>query len=166
MMNSLLLQNKFTALPMNILMVCLGNICRSPMAEGIMNQKIRLNQLSWRVDSAGTGGWHVGETPDERAVKVMKKNGIDISQYVARQFSADDFIHFDKIYVMDSTNYLDVIRQCPHAEYKKKIDLILNITHPGMNQAVPDPYYGEMNGFDYVFRLLNEACQRIIDLHG
>lgn len=146
-------------------MVCLGNICRSPMAEGILSQKARLNGLSWHIDSAGTGGWHVGEAPDERAIKVMKQNGIDISPLKARQFVAADFDKFDKIYVMDSSNYLDVIRLSRQAEDKEKVDLILNITYPGMNKAVPDPYYGVINDYVQVFGLLNEVCQRIIDTH-
>lgn len=144
-------------------MVCLGNICRSPMAEGILRQKILLHRLPWTVDSAGTGGWHVGESPDERAISVMKKMGVDISGLIARQFTVNDFSRFDHIYVMDSSNYLDVIRLAPGEYEKNKVDLIMNQLYEGKNMAVPDPYYGGMEDFMNVYHLLNKACDRLIE---
>lgn len=148
--------------PYHILMVCLGNICRSPMAEGIMRQKAILHNVKIIVDSAGTGSWHAGDSPDERAVEMMRKKGIDISSLVARQFTADDFDRFDAIYVMDASNYNDVIRLARNAEDKAKVELVLNMVHTGKNKAVPDPYYGNTNGFENVFNLLDEACEQIV----
>jgi protein-tyrosine phosphatase len=144
-------------------MVCLGNICRSPMAEGILRQKILLHRLPWEVDSAGTGGWHVGETPDERAIKTMRKMGVDISGFIARQFQVSDFSRFDHIYVMDSSNYLEVIRQASGDQEINKVDLIMNELYEGRNMAVPDPYYGGMTDFMNVYDMLNKACDRIVE---
>lgn len=144
-------------------MVCLGNICRSPMAEGILRQKIQLHRLPWEVDSAGTGGWHVGESPDERAVKIMKRMGVDISGLTARQFQVSDFSRFDHIYVMDSSNYLEVIRQASGDQDKNKVDIIMNELYEGRNMAVPDPYYGGMTDFMNVYDMLNKACDRMIE---
>lgn len=147
-------------------MVCLGNICRSPMAEGILRHKIQLHRLPWEVDSAGTGGWHVGESPDERAVKAMRRMGIDISNHIARQFEVSDFSRFDKIYVMDSSNYLDVIRQASSEQEKNKVEIIMNELYEGKNIAVPDPYYGGMEDFMNVYYMLNEVSDRIIEKYA
>lgn len=147
-------------------MVCLGNICRSPMAEGILRHKIQLHCLPWEVDSAGTGGWHVGEWPDERAVKAMRRTGIDISNHKARQFEVNDFSRFDKIYVMDSSNYLDVIRQASNEQEKNKVELIMNELYEGKNIAVPDPYYGGMEDFMNVYYMLNKVSDRIIEKYA
>jgi len=142
-------------------MVCLGNICRSPLAEGIMRAKIEEAGLDWEVDSAGTSGFHAGEQPDKRSIQVAKKYGIDISQQRSRQFRGWDFEVFDRIYVMDSSNYRDVVAMAQSAEEKAKVHLIMNVIEPDKNIAVPDPYYGEF-GFENVYQMLDEACAQII----
>src|SRR5690606_32079898 len=131
-----------------ILMVCLGNICRSPLAEGILKSKI--NSDSIFVDSAGTGAWHSGELPDKRSIAVAKKHGVDLTDQRARLFLLEDFDRFDKIYVMDKTNYVSVCKLAPSSEYIDKVELILNESNPGENLEVPDPYYGGDNGFNNV----------------
>lgn len=140
-------------------MVCLGNICRSPLAEGILKSK--LSGLNVVVDSAGTRAWHSGELPDKRSIAVAKKNGIDISDQRARLFLVEDFDKFDKIYVMDKTNYVNVCKLAKSSDYIDKVDLILNECYPDQNLEVPDPYYGGDNGFDDVFEMLNKACNKI-----
>ncbi|MGB0840172.1 MAG: low molecular weight protein-tyrosine-phosphatase [Chitinophagales bacterium] len=146
---------------MKILMVCLGNICRSPLAEGILRHKAQQAGLNWIVDSAGTGAWHVGEQPDKRSMAIAKKYGIDLSYQRARQFQASDFENYDVIYAMDSQNYNDILRKAPDEGYHGKVKLILNESKPGYNQAVPDPYWND-NGFQHVYDLLNEACEHIV----
>jgi protein-tyrosine phosphatase len=141
-----------------ILMVCLGNICRSPLAEGIMRSKLSNDFI---VDSAGTGGWHAGELPDKRSIATAKNKGLDITHQRARQFKISDFESFEYIYVMDNSNYKDVIALAPNEEAKSKVKLILNEIFPGENVDVPDPYYGGQDGFENVFNMLNEACDVI-----
>jgi protein-tyrosine phosphatase len=147
---------------MKILMVCLGNICRSPLAEGIMQHLIDQNQLDWEVDSAGTGSWHVGQLPDERSREVALKNGIDISNQRARQFHFPDLEHFDLIFAMDSHNYQDIIMLANSEEERAKVKLIMNEAVPGRNINVPDPYWDD-NGFDKVFGMLYEACEKVLE---
>lgn len=142
-----------------ILMVCLGNICRSPLAEGILKSK--LNPERFIVDSAGTGHWHVGDSPDHRSIKVAKKYGIDISYQRGRQFSERDYEDFDLIYVMDNENKKNVLELAPDETSKKKVRLILNELFENENVDVPDPYYGGENDFEHVFKLLNEASELI-----
>ena len=142
-------------------MVCLGNICRSPLAEGIMQQKINLYGLNAKVDSAGFEPFHTGDAPDERAVKVALNNSIDISGYRARIFQQADFDRFDRIYVMDDKNYNDVIQKARNEHDRKKVDYILNELHPGSNDVVPDPYYGRISDFEKVFDLLDQAIDAI-----
>lgn len=142
-------------------MVCLGNICRSPLAEGILQSK--LPKESFLVDSAGTGGWHAGELPDKRSILTAKNKGIDISDQRARQFKLADFQKFDYIFAMDNSNYKDIIRLAPDEASKNKVKLILNELYPGENIPVPDPYYGEQNGFEQVYNLLDDACNIIAD---
>jgi len=145
-----------------ILMVCLGNICRSPLAEGVLRRKLQEKGITdVEVDSAGTSDWHCGENPDARSTANAKKYGTDISKLVARQFSAGDFDRFDRIYVMDASNYGNVMQLARSEADEKKVDLILNSVWPGENRAVPDPYFGGEEGFDKVYRLLDEACERI-----
>ena len=141
-----------------ILMVCLGNICRSPLAEGIMRAKLSKDFI---VDSAGTGGWHAGQIPDKRSISTAKNRGLDINSQRARQFKISDFETFDYIYVMDNSNYKDVMALAPNDEAKSKVKLILNELFPNENVDVPDPYYGGQDGFENVFDMLNEACDVI-----
>lgn len=147
---------------MKILMVCLGNICRSPLAEGIMQHKIKELSLDWQVDSAGTGAWHVGEQPDRRSIDTARKYRIDIGRQRARQLKPHDLDRFDLVLAMDSQNYRDIIRHAVSKEQEDKVHLIMNFVSPGRNQNVPDPYWDD-NGFEQVFQMLDEACQKIID---
>ena len=146
---------------MRILMVCLGNICRSPLAEGILKHKVRQNGLNWTVDSAGTGSWHAGELPDRRSIAVARKYGVDITDQRARQFQAADFDRFDQILVMDTQNQRDVLRQAQHDEHRAKVQLILDFIYPGQDRSVPDPYYDD-NGFEEVFGMLDAACDKLL----
>lgn len=146
---------------MKILMVCLGNICRSPMAEGVMRNKLQQHGLNGIVDSCGTANYHVGEHPDPRAVRKAGKYGIDISRLVGRQFTVSDFDEFDRIYVMDTSNYQNVTRLARHETDLEKVILLLNELYPGQNMSVPDPYYGGDEGFENVYRLLESACEQI-----
>jgi len=147
---------------MRILMVCLGNICRSPIAHGILQHKIKKHGLNWTVDSAGTGSWHAGELPDPRSIGVAKSNGIDITDQRARQFQKSDFNDFDVIYAMDASNYNDIRNLASTENDKEKVRMILNESHPGENRRVPDPYYGGEDGFENVFKMLDEATTKII----
>jgi protein-tyrosine phosphatase len=146
-------------MPVKILMVCLGNICRSPLAEGLLKSKLPKDKFT--VDSAGTGAWHIGRQPDERSICVAKKHNIDISTQRGRQFTETDFVDFDYIYVMDNSNYEDVLSLCSNPEQERKVQLILNELFPNENVDVPDPYYGLNNGFDSVYKMLDEACEVI-----
>ena len=140
-------------------MVCLGNICRSPLAEGLLSSKLPSD--TFYVDSAGTGNYHIGKQPDHRSIEVAKKNGLDITNQKARQFVANDFNDFDYIFVMDSSNYNNVIKLAKNEEQKKKVEMILNYLFPNENVDVPDPYFGLQNGFDTVYEMLNETCDII-----
>ena len=148
-------------------MVCLGNICRSPLAEGILASKLPKNKF--KVDSAGTGSWHVGHKPDDRSVAVAKKNKINISDQKGRQFSKSDFDSFDYIYVMDNSNYDDVIELAESQEHKQKVQLILDELFPNEKVDVPDPYFGLPNGFEIVYNMLDEVCdviaKKLMDKH-
>ena len=135
-------------------MVCLGNICRSPLAQGILKKKVFKSVI---IDSAGTAGYHIGKNPDQRSIDIGNKNGVDISNYKARQFSKEDFKNFDHIYVMDNSNYKDVIAQAESIKDEKKVNLILS-----SNQEVPDPYYLDEKGFKNCYRLLDNACENIV----
>lgn len=146
-------------MPVQILMVCLGNICRSPLAEGILASKLPKDKF--RVDSAGTGSWHIGHTPDERSIATAKKNGLDISNQRGRQFSSSDFDAFDYIFVMDSSNYETVISLAKSQEHKDKVRMILDELFPNENVDVPDPYFGLPNGFNMVYQMLDEVCDVI-----
>ncbi len=147
---------------MKVLMVCLGNICRSPLAEGILRHKARQRGLDWHVESAGTGAWHVGEAPDPRSQRIAHQNGIDISKQRAQQFSPYHIEMFDLIFAMDSSNYNDIMRHAKTEEERKKVELIMNLVEPGRNTAVPDPYYDD-HLYATVFRMLDEACEKIIE---
>ncbi|MGM0634512.1 MAG: low molecular weight protein-tyrosine-phosphatase [Bacteroidota bacterium] len=138
-----------------VLMVCLGNICRSPLAEGIFKSKVEDHKI--QVDSAGTANYHVGESPDPRSIEIARANGIDISQQKGRQFTQKDFKDFDYIFAMDQSNYDNIIALAETESDKNKVDLILNQLTPDENLEVPDPYYGGKDGFKNVFQMLDKA---------
>lgn len=139
-------------------MVCLGNICRSPLAEGLLQSKLPKRFI---VDSAGTGDWHIGSPPDKRSLAVAKLNDLDISSQRGRQFKVSDFDEYDYIYAMDNNNYRDLVALAPNEDAKSKIRLILNELFPDENMDVPDPYFGMHNGFEQVFDMLNRTCEVI-----
>ncbi|WP_029037431.1 low molecular weight protein-tyrosine-phosphatase [Salinimicrobium xinjiangense] len=144
-----------------ILMVCLGNICRSPLAEGILKSKVDTNKIF--VDSAGTGDYHIDEGPDPRSVAIANQYDLDITSQRGRQFSVEDFDNFDRIYVMDMSNYHNVISLARNNEDKEKVSLILNEIFPGENVEVPDPYHGGEDGFQKVYEMLDQACDVIAE---
>lgn len=148
---------------MRILMVCLGNICRSPLAEAILRKKAEELSLPIIVDSAGTSNFHIGENPDKRTIKNAQKNGIDVSTLIARQFKPEDFEKFDIIYTMDNSNYENVISLAKNNSQKNKVRMIMNELYPNSNMPVPDPYFGGEEGFQHVFELLDAACDKIIE---
>lgn len=143
-----------------ILMVCLGNICRSPLAEGILASK--LDSERFQVDSCGTSNYHIGEKPDRRSIETARKHGIDITNQRAAQFKVSDFDTYDFIYPMDQSNYNDIIKLARNNNDKEKVKLILNELTPNENLDVPDPYYGGEQGFEDVYNMLNNACDNII----
>jgi protein-tyrosine phosphatase len=152
---------------MKVLMVCLGNICRSPLAEGILKHKFRQANIVGQVESAGTAAYHAGERPDPRSMEIAGQHGIDISDQRARKFVPMDFDRFDRIFAMDSSNYQNIISQARNPSDRKKVDLILNMAYPGENMQVPDPYYGGEQGFHNVFKMLDLACDKIAaQAHG
>ena len=140
-------------------MVCLGNICRSPLAEGILRNKTK--HLKTVIDSAGTAGYHIGSPPDKRAINIAEKHNISLKDQTARQFNTSDFQKYDIIYAMDSNNYAHLIALAQNKEQRKKVKMILNEIHPGLFESVPDPYYGGKNGFQEVYEMLEKACEKI-----
>jgi len=151
--------------PMKILMVCLGNICRSPLAEGILQHKVQQEGLSWTIDSAGTNGYHVGEAPHYLSQKVALQNGIDISQQHARRFVAADCKQFDKIYAM-AEDVIDEIRRIARKDFDvSKVELLMNEVYPGRNMDVPDPWYSTEPAYHAVFEMIDQACEAIIKKH-
>ena len=148
-------------MPVRILMVCLGNICRSPLAEGLLMSK--LPKDNFIVESAGTGNWHIGKQPDERSIAVARKYGLDISQQRGKHFTSADFDAYDYIYVMDNTNYTDVLAVAKNDAQKRKVNMILNELFPDENVDVPDPYYGSQFGFESVYKMLDETCEIIAE---
>ena len=150
---------------MKILMVCLGNICRSPMAEGILKYKINKEGLSWQVDSAGTNGFHIGEAPHRLSQKVSSENGIDISHQRSRLFIPDDFDRFDKIYAM-ANNVIAEMKQISKEKFdRSKVDLLMNELKPGANLDIIDPWYGPEADYYQVFDLIEKACEALINNH-
>ena len=141
-------------------MVCLGNICRSPLAEGILKSKLPTNNFF--IDSAGTANYHVGSPPDKRSISIAKNYGINISNLKARQFKVSDFDSFDFIYVMDDSNFNNVIKLARNNEDIKKVKLILNEVNPNKNLDVPDPYYDGDEGFENTYKMLDEACNVVV----
>lgn len=147
---------------MKILMVCLGNICRSPLAEGILQDKAWKAGLKWSVESAGTNSYHIGEAPHPLSQKVANLNGIDICKQRKRRFVAEDFKRFDKIYAM-SADVIDEMKSIAKKNFdEKKVDLLLNELFPGQNVDVPDPWYGPEPEYHHVYKLINDACEAII----
>ena len=147
---------------MKILMVCLGNICRSPLAEGILQHKADKAGLNWKVDSAGTGNYHIGDPPHVLSQKVAKLNGIDISKQQCRQFVKEDMLRFDKIYAMDNEIYDDIKRISSEFWNERKVDLLMNEVYPGENLDVPDPWYGTEPGYHEVYELISNVCDEIV----
>lgn len=146
---------------LKVLMVCLGNICRSPLAEGILRHKATEETIE--VDSAGTSNYHIGEAPDPRSIAIAGKYGIDIRSQRGRQFQVSDFTEFDLIYAMDQSNYQHIVAMAPDETTRNKVHMILNELYPGENMDVPDPYYGGDQGFENVFRMLDLACDKILN---
>jgi len=150
---------------MKILMVCLGNICRSPLAEGIMIEKLKKYNIHFQIDSAGTGGWHVGSAPDKRSIKVASENGIDISNQLCRAITNEDYEEYDYLFAMDTSIYKTLNERSPRIEYLAKLKLICDINedYDGSNHdkmTVPDPYTGELNDFRIVYRMLDLLCEK------
>lgn len=148
---------------MKILFVCTGNICRSPLAEGILKDKLRKINIPAEVDSAGMEDFHVGDLPDERANRIAKKHGIDINGHKGRLFVIDDFDLFDKIFIMDSNHYTALSGMSRDDNDLKKIDYTMNVVEPGKNIPVLDPWYDGMNAFEKVYEQLDQACEKIAD---
>ncbi|HMK26322.1 MAG TPA: low molecular weight protein-tyrosine-phosphatase [Chitinophagaceae bacterium] len=151
---------------MKILMVCLGNICRSPLAEGILQDKAFKAGLTWSIESAGTNSYHIGEPPHPLSQKVARLNGIDISKQRARRFSAEDLEVYDKIYALAE----DVLEEMKRIAGKKfehsKVDLLMNELYPGKNMDVPDPWYGPEPGYHEAFKLIDKVCDKIVEKYG
>jgi len=145
---------------MKILMVCLGNICRSPIAEGLLQSKVEQKSLNWTVDSAATSDWHTGKSPDNRAQAVARKHGLNISNQRARQLRKEDFENYDLILAMDASNYQNIISLTDNEQDRKKVKQILSFTEHS-DKNVPDPYFDD-NGFEYVYELLDQACEQIV----
>ena len=151
---------------MKILMVCLGNICRSPLAEGILQDKAFKAGLTWSIESAGTNSYHLGEPPHPLSQKVAQMKGIDISKQRARRFSPDDLVVYDKIYALAK----DVLEEMKRIAGKKfddsKVDLLMNELYPGKNMDVPDPWYGPEPGYLAAYNLIDQVCGKILDKYG
>lgn len=145
----------FNCVYMKILMVCLGNICRSPLAHGVLKHLVEKEGLDWEIDSAGTGDWHVGQQPDRRSIAVAKKYGIDISHQRAQCFQPDFFENYDRIFVMDNNNFKDVVGLVRRAEDKAKVQMFLT------EGVVPDPYHDESQ-FEPVYAMIKKRCQELI----
>jgi low molecular weight protein-tyrosine phosphatase len=148
---------------MKILMVCLGNICRSPLAEGILQDKADKAGLNWKVDSAGTSNYHIGEPPHKLSQKVAKINGIDISKQMCRQFLKEDMLHFDKIYAMDNEVYNNIKKMSGDLWDASKTDLLMNEIYPNENVDVPDPWYGTEKDYHFAYDMIDKACNAIIE---
>lgn len=146
-----------------VLFVCLGNICRSAIAEGVLNQKSEEQGLGLVVDSAGTSNYHVGEAPDRRMQAKAIEHGLNISNQRGRQFTVSDFDEFDYIFAMDNSNYKNILRLARNEADEEKVSLFLNQSYPNENMDVPDPYYGGEQGFEAVYQMVNKACDDFIN---
>lgn len=148
---------------MRILMVCLGNICRSPIAEGLMQHKIDAHGLDWQVDSAGTESYHIGSAPHKHSQEICTQHGVDITAQRARQFSIKDFEQYDRIYAL-ADDVQEIIKDMGGAKADmSKVSLLLNELNPGDNESVPDPYYGGADGYIFVYDIIDRACNAIIE---
>ncbi len=150
---------------MKILLVCLGNICRSPLAEGILQFKAQQAKLDWEIDSAGTNGYHTGEAPHHLSQKVAKANGIDISKQVSRRFTKEDVERYDVVFAMAEDVMQDIKRIAKEKFDDRKVRLFLEELYPGENRDVPDPWYGDEDGYTEVYTIIDEACEAIIKQH-
>ena len=147
---------------MKVLMVCLGNICRSPLAQGILEHLAKKQHLNWQIDSAGTNGYHIGEAPHQLSIKVAEANDINIGMQRCRKFTQNDIHIFDKIYVMDAENYQAVKKITGQDFNPEKVEFILNEIYPNQNKEVPDPWYGTIDGYYKVYDMLFQACEAIV----
>ncbi len=148
---------------MKVLMVCLGNICRSPLADGLMRKKVTDLELPVEVDSAGTGDWHIDEPPDERMRETAKSKGLSIDDLRGRQFTVEDFDRFDRIFVMDLSNRENVLKLARDEKDEAKVELLLNLSYPGEDMEVPDPYFGGGEGFQHVYHLVDDATDQLVN---
>jgi protein-tyrosine phosphatase len=151
---------------MKILMVCLGNICRSPLAEGILQHKAKSAGLQWQIDSAGTNSYHIGQPPHKLSQKVAKLNGVDICSQRARKFVKEDLDMYDKIYAMADDVIDDMKQIARHKFDPSKVDLFLNELYPGKYMSVPDPWYGTEPGYHEVYKLIDKTCEAIIQKYA
>jgi protein-tyrosine phosphatase len=148
---------------MRVLMVCLGNICRSPIAEGVLRHKAKQQGLHWEIASAGTESYHIGSAPHRFSQKVCKENGVDISMQRAREFSPVDLTRYDKVYAMSDDVYNEIARMSGRRADMSKVDLFMNESMPGSNVSVPDPYYGPEQGFTPVYEMIARNCDAIVE---
>lgn len=148
---------------MKVLFLCHANMCRSPLAEGLLKHILKLNNIDAQVDSAGFEAFHINESPDDRAIMKARAKGIDISKKKVRLFTKDDFDNFDKIYVMDTLAYRNALYFARNEEDKLKVDYLMNVIAPGKNESVPDPFYRTLSAGDETFELLQQACKKIAD---
>ena len=151
---------------MKVLIVCLGNICRSPLAEGILQNMADKAGLNWTVDSAGTNACHTGEPPHHFSIKVAGQNGIDISRQRARRFIKEDMMGYDRIFAMAEDVLKDIKKIAKEKFDEQKVDLFLNELHPGQNRDVPDPWYGPEAGYHEVFALIDKVGKKIIEKYA
>lgn len=147
---------------MRILFVCLGNICRSPLAQGILERKASMQGLDWMIDSSGTGHWHIGESPDPRTLKIAKRYGIDIGSQRARQFKREDYLQFDLILTADDEVHREVLSLAPEQALTSRVRTMVSLLDDTQYREVPDPWYGGEKGFEEVYRLLDEICDALI----
>lgn len=151
---------------MRILFICLGNICRSPLAQGILENKAQQLGLNWKVDSAGTGYWHAGEPPDDRTIRVARRHGLDISHLRARQFMNEDFDRFDLMLTADDEVHEEVLAHASSDAHRAKVHRMVTYLANGDYDEIPDPWYGGDAGFEEVYHLLDEVCDAIVMRHG
>ena len=150
---------------MKILMVCLGNICRSPLAEGILKYKCAQRKLDWHIESAGTGKWSMGDAPDERSIRIASEKGIDISSQRSRSVHSGDYEEFDLLFAMDISNYKHLMQWAMDKEEEHKVKLIMDEISPGENISIPDPYWNDA-GFEEVYAILDKACDKIVERYS